>query len=186
MNRDELEYAISQYMDGVLGPLELRAVEERLAQDAEARAILDEYRRLDAMMKQSSAVPEIAWNGLANQISKVISAEPLPVKTFRLGAVGWTGRLAIAAVLLMGISVAIYFISPSRDSATGMKGEQGIAIIHGPQIDQSTGPIVEQIQIGPALGTADRWRGAEEAIVRPSIVLIDQAASGQDNDLPIY
>ena len=37
---DEIEFAISQYIDGTLGPLEQAALEEVLATDESARATL--------------------------------------------------------------------------------------------------------------------------------------------------
>ena len=40
MTRDELEFSISQYLDGTLGARERDALDERLATDAEARALL--------------------------------------------------------------------------------------------------------------------------------------------------
>src|SRR5262245_6632820 len=51
MTRDELEFAISQYHDGDMPPLERAVVEEQLATNTEAREILAEYQRLDALMR---------------------------------------------------------------------------------------------------------------------------------------
>ena len=76
MTRDELEYAISQYIDGVLPPLERSALEEQLAGDPEARAILAEYRKLDATLKASMPLPSIAWDRLTAEIQDSIAAEP--------------------------------------------------------------------------------------------------------------
>ena len=42
MTRDELEFRISQYLDGALAAGEQAALEARFATDADARAMLDE------------------------------------------------------------------------------------------------------------------------------------------------
>src|SRR5438445_108337 len=50
MSPDQLEYAISQYLDGTLARLESAALEERLASDADARELFGEYQRLDGVV----------------------------------------------------------------------------------------------------------------------------------------
>src|SRR3712207_3228494 len=105
MAGDNLEYAISQYIDGTLPPLERDALEEQLAADAEARATLEEYRRLDATMKQAMPLPEVAWDALTANIQQALAGEEAPVRHYRLGAMGWTGRLAIAASVLLAVSI---------------------------------------------------------------------------------
>ena len=60
MNREQIEFAISQYLDGTLNPLKRAGVEAHLEKDADARALLEEYRRLDGVLK--GALPEPAVN----------------------------------------------------------------------------------------------------------------------------
>jgi anti-sigma factor RsiW len=187
MTRDELEYAISQYLDGNLPLLEEAALEDRLASDDEARALLEEYRRLDATLKNSlPAAPPIAWDRLAGEIQKSLAAEETPVQHYSLGTITWAGRLAIAASVLFAVSIAIHFAPRAARQQAARPG--GLAIVSGPQVQQSTGPVVEQIQIGPAPSLAVRPRSAEEDIVaRPTVVLIDRAnPSGQDGDPSMY
>lgn len=73
MTSDELEFAIAQYTDGTLPAGERAALEARLAADADARALLDEYRAVDATLK-GPAVPEFQWDRLAEQISGAVAA----------------------------------------------------------------------------------------------------------------
>src|SRR3954469_24291696 len=122
LSPDELEYSISQYLDGTLPPLERDALEDRLASDADARALLEEYRRLDLALKnQLPPVPGIAWDRLATQIQQALAtAEEPPVKTYSIRSLSWAARLAIAAALLFAVSVGVYFINrpgPVRGSA---------------------------------------------------------------------
>src|SRR5436190_14352409 len=106
----ELEYAISQYLDGTLGPLERAALEERLAREPKARELLEEYRRFNVMLKTSLPVPAVAWDKLADHLKKAVAAEEAPVKHFSLGAISWTGRLAIAASLLFAIGLTTFLM----------------------------------------------------------------------------
>ena len=61
---EQLEFLIAQHADGSLPESERALVELRLKTDAEARALLDEYRTLDATLMASMplpAVPIIGW-----------------------------------------------------------------------------------------------------------------------------
>src|ERR1700761_200522 len=71
---DELEFSISQYLDGTLSAPEAAALEQVLASDAAARALLDEYRQLDALIK-SAPLPAVRWDALASSISSAIDAQ---------------------------------------------------------------------------------------------------------------
>jgi anti-sigma factor RsiW len=52
MTPDQLEFSISQYIDGALAPLEQAVLDEVLATDANARALLEQYRKLNALVKR--------------------------------------------------------------------------------------------------------------------------------------
>jgi len=183
MSRDELEYAISQYIDGNLPLLERNALEERLAVDAEARALLQEYREFSAALKQAIPVPEIAWERLAAQIHQSLESEEAPIRHYSLRSVSWVGRLAIAASVLLAISLAVHF--SNRPSASTESA--GVALVSGPQIEQPKTPVIAEISIGPSASVAANSRASEEIISRPTVVLIDQAhISGQDNESSIY
>ena len=82
--RDQLEYAVSQYIDGTLPPLESAALEERFAVDAEARAVLEEYRALDRALKTSLPEPAVAWDRLAAHLSDAVSRAEAPVRHYSL------------------------------------------------------------------------------------------------------
>lgn len=187
MTRDELEYAISQYLDGVLPPLERSALEERLASDPEARAILAEYQALDSALKTSMPVPEIAWDQFTQQVRHALADEATPMKHYSLNAMAWTRRLAIAAAVLVAVGLGIYLL-PSNPKPVAVDPvpptNPGIVLVSGPSIATPTGPVVADVSIGPAPNLARQWRASEEIIVRPTIVQIDRgASSGQDSDV---
>ena len=75
MTRDELEFQISQYLDGTLALAERDALEDRLGNDADARALLAEYRDVDAALKASASVlPDVRWDRLADYLSHAVAA----------------------------------------------------------------------------------------------------------------
>ncbi|MGF1633924.1 MAG: anti-sigma factor family protein [Phycisphaerae bacterium] len=61
---EELEFQISRYLDDDLSPPETRALEERLAADAGARAVLADYRRLSATLSTGSDLPQTSHTAL--------------------------------------------------------------------------------------------------------------------------
>lgn len=75
MTLDELEFAISQYLDGSLPAAEAAELEARFEVDADARQLLEEYRRLDDVLKQSPAAPELQWGRLAEHLSSAVEVE---------------------------------------------------------------------------------------------------------------
>ena len=74
MTRDELEFSISQYLDGTLPPEERAALERRLESDPEARATLDEFRALDAALKDAP-LPAFDWTKVSTSISAAVEQQ---------------------------------------------------------------------------------------------------------------
>jgi anti-sigma factor RsiW len=110
VTRDELEFSISQYLDGTLAAGVRDALDERLARDAEARAILAEYRSLQGVLA-SSPMPVVKWDNFAARISSAVSREELPAQSYKISAWLRPARLAIAASLLLGIGAAVALLN---------------------------------------------------------------------------
>jgi len=73
MITEDLEFQISQYTDGTLPAAERAALEARLVDDAEAREMLAEYRRLGERLSHDlPPLPEVKWDRLADQLSRAI------------------------------------------------------------------------------------------------------------------
>src|SRR5215210_1346024 len=116
MTRDELEFSISQYLDGTLAAAERDALEERLATDAEARAVYAEYEALNGAFAAMPAVPEIDWDQFAGKISAAVAREELPAQSYRIGSWFRPVRLAaIAASLLVAGGIAFSLLRPNGD-----------------------------------------------------------------------
>jgi anti-sigma factor RsiW len=77
MTREELEFQIAQYADGTL-PAEGRdALEAVLAADASARALLEQYRKLDAVLKAERSrrsMPGVDWERLAARTAAAVAS----------------------------------------------------------------------------------------------------------------
>jgi anti-sigma factor RsiW len=143
---DELEYALSQYHDGTLNPVERAAIDEILATDASARAAMAEIERLDALIKRTPAVPAIAWDKLQARISSAIAdAEAPAVRTFKIHT--WSRVLGGVVALAAAIAIVVSVTLRNRDAEP-----------------QSRGPAVLQIAVGPAGGAASTRSAASVEI----------------------
>lgn len=71
MTTEQLEFAITRYLDGTLPSEERAALEERLATDPQAQALLAEHEKLTALLR--SPLPEMAWSELAGDFSAVVT-----------------------------------------------------------------------------------------------------------------
>src|SRR5829696_3029990 len=72
---EQLEFQIAQFADGTLPPAEAAALEQLLATDADARALLQDYRRIGAELKTAMPLPAIDWAKLADRLSDAVAAE---------------------------------------------------------------------------------------------------------------
>src|SRR5947208_8726835 len=127
MDREALEFQISQYADGTLPAGDVAALEARLADDAEAREMLAEYRRLDAhLARHLPPMPNVNWDRLAAHLSTAVAAEAdaVPVVAGRIGPASastwtWRSRFAIAAsvAIVLGTGALLF---KARQSSPGL------------------------------------------------------------------
>src|SRR2546421_12460599 len=118
----DVEFLIVQYLDGTLAEGERAALEARLANDVEARALLDEHRRLDALLRRD-VMPDIRWDALSRHLSSALMTAEMPeveepVRVLRMPWVGWAGKLAIAAALLIATGIAIVALKSGTTKTT--------------------------------------------------------------------
>src|SRR5687767_4300490 len=76
MTREEMEFLISQYLDGTLSVEEEAKVRQLLESSEEARAVLAEYQKLDSVLKGQGG-PAVKWEVLASTISSAVDAQTL-------------------------------------------------------------------------------------------------------------
>jgi anti-sigma factor RsiW len=89
MTLEQLEFAITQYLDGTLPAEDVGALERRLAEDAAARGLLEEHRAL-AKFLRSEPSPDMDWAEVASDLSAVVTgtvSEASRLEDQRLNAV---------------------------------------------------------------------------------------------------
>lgn len=194
MTRDELEFSISQYLDGSLAEAEESALENRLATDAEARALLAEYRSLDRVLR-ASPPPSVDYAALADRITQAVAQQDEPAQSYRLHWVRTASALAVAACVVIAVGLGIRRLQD--DAPTGGRSvavEPHQASVEPKQIvvidtisrpSPSTAPVA-LVSVGPAATSPDQptfARYDEDLLSRPSQVII--ARSGYEaQDVP--
>ncbi len=137
MAREELEFLISQYVDGTLVEGERVALETRLRGDDEARVLLAEHEALTARLKSVKATapaPAVDWDRLAERISAAVAgqsalvaegdaveeskfeAEPSGASDrarWRIAPARWL--IALAASVLLAAGAGIWLLNQDSD-----------------------------------------------------------------------
>jgi hypothetical protein len=72
MTPEQMEMAITEYLDGTLPAERVAALEEVLATDAEARRVLEQHRRLTALLR-AEPLPEMNWGELGKDFAAVVT-----------------------------------------------------------------------------------------------------------------
>jgi len=173
MIAEDLEFQISQYVDGTLSPSERMLVDDLLKSDPQARQLLSDYRQIDAQLIQLRGKPAVRWDRLAEHISSVIkkSDQSEPVIAGRIGWAAWSGRLRIAAGVLIVATVGLivrHAIHPSTVVPTNQPVSQ--LEVTGPGPDVATGTPSEDISVGPSPRFAADEAGTHnvDAVIVPS------------------
>lgn len=189
MTRDELEFAISQYLDGNLAESEESALESRLSTDADARALLAEYRGLDRALR-AAPLPAVDWDALAGRIRHAVAVQGEPAQAYRLHWVRTAGALALAACVVVAVSLGIRRLqSPTMPQTvivnpkpTQLAPRQIVVLDTAPRAAPSTAPIAI-VSVGLSAAAHDGHGVAcyhdEDLLSRPSQVII--ARTGYPN-----
>lgn len=114
MDHDELEFLISQHFDGTLEASEASRLQQRLLADVAARTLFDEHAQLDAALRASAGSIAIDEAWLSAQIADHIdeaNAKPIKVKHW-----GWVAPLAMAATLMIGLTLGVIFLKDDDKS----------------------------------------------------------------------
>src|SRR5688572_29455270 len=179
MDLEQLEFAISQYLDGTLPPAERAALLQRIESDPVARELFETHRRIDAELRTGLRTPQVNWDRLAEHISaRVAEADEAqaPAPTLTLTFVRRAMPFAIAAMVLIALGLAFKrfpIIGPPERT-----GPAAGATVQGPEAERGAGPQVADVSIGPAPGLSPDWRTAEAVVASPNRVI--WIASGAD------
>ena len=191
MNREQLEFQISQYADGTLPAAEVAALEATLANDAEARALLEEFRKLDTIVKTSEMpLPTVDWDRFADHLSRAVADEDRATTSIPIRA-RWVKRVAIAAAVVLAFGVAALW--PRHGGPPGIVKVTGpdvptapavaIAQVGGPEV-ASGAPSVQVSLAEPPVQQQQQanYRMAEDIIYRaPHVVIASGQGDAQDS-----
>jgi hypothetical protein len=72
MSPEQLEFILTQYLDGTLAAGQVDAIERALEADPRARELHDEHERLTALLR-AEPLPEMNWDELARDLSAVVT-----------------------------------------------------------------------------------------------------------------
>jgi negative regulator of sigma E activity len=167
MINEQLEFLIAQYADGTIGEMDRRIVDERLAVDAEARLLLEQYRHVDTLMRNSREVPDIDFGRFRAHISDLIAEEEAPVAhPIRMHST-WTWRLAVAAGVVLVVGMGLHLMPPG----SGNGAPEGTMVVSGPTVEKAQQPGSMNIAVGPTQAMADRGMTlgmADDVMTTPS------------------
>jgi anti-sigma factor RsiW len=193
METNDLEFSITQYLDGDLPQDQRASLEARFKEDPQAQAMFAEHQRLTAALK-TMPMPSVRWDAFARSISSAVNAahEEQSARSYRMPT--WIRRaipLALAASVLIVASVAIHYRSRSnarhsdelafiqkpkvqQPTAIGVAESSSIIVI-GPEAEKTTGPVVVQVSVGPSAAAKDEpavVQYSDDVVSRPSSVTI--------------
>jgi anti-sigma-K factor RskA len=146
MNRDQLEFQISQYLDGTLNDFDRRQVEALLERDPEAQQILREYQKLDAILRNEADLPAVDWDRFARHISEAVAAEEPPAVVYRMPWARVGSLVAAAATVVIGLSLAGWmYLGQSGPTTPELRGYVQVT---GPVTEAADGGTL-QVTLGP-------------------------------------
>jgi anti-sigma factor RsiW len=163
---EEDEFAITEYLDGTLPAEHQAALENRLNAEPGLRAVMEEYRALDGVVKNAMPIPAVKWDVLAERLSESVDAQSQQ-RRFYIG--NWLKqpmRLAAAAMILIAIGVGILIAI----SNSGNKPVLAVEVV-GPEKPAGTGPVVAQVEfdMSPSLAQSGTdWYSAGDVVAMPS------------------
>ena len=176
MSDDDLEFQISQFLDGTLPLPERVALEQRLAVDADARRLLEEYRRLNEYLSHDLPLPGVKWDRLAEHLSEAVAEADGPVVAGRIFPAVWVRRVAIAACLVLMVGVTVRHFKHQRIVAESNVSPTLVVI--GPSVEEADGVVVQEIAVGPSAEFAshgDSYPASQNSVDRPGRAFIFSA-----------
>ena len=143
---EEDEFALSEYVEGALSAEHGAALEKRIEAKPGLRAVMQEDRSLNAMLRSSMPLPAVKWDVLAERISESIDAQAQRQRMYIGNWLRQPMRLAAAAVILVALGLGILLTM----SNNAKKPTMAIEVV-GPE--KPSGPAVAQVDfdMSPAL-----------------------------------
>ena len=173
MITDEVEFQISQYVDGTLSPPERKLVDDLLQADPGARKVLADYQKLNVHLGSLRGGPAVQWDRFADQISNAIDHYEQPAVAGRIGFFQSRWRIA-AAVLVAGSALIITRHAMRSHPTVQPIAAPVVSDVQGPQAEVAVGKPTEDVSIGPSPALAARNSRYGEGVIGqgPSKIVI--------------
>ena len=182
-NDENLEFAVSQAVDGVLADHDRHALGRRL-EDADALAFAADHEQINALLRANAALPSIDFEAFADRISSAIEREellspaPLQIRPIVVRPT-WTRRLATAAAIMLVGAAAWPFLPQSSPSVPHSTGQ---AFVEVPMTHTPRSPGVATITVGPSQEMVSRGMTAglnpDSAKHQPRVVISSAESPG--------
>jgi hypothetical protein len=201
MIAEEVEFQISQYVDGTLSTAEMKYVDGLVQSDPQAAKVLAEYRRLNGKLATLRTAPAIKWDRLAAHISNEIDNDEnradQPAVAGRIGFFQ-SARVRIAAAVLLAGTAAIVARYSTRSNPAGIPtpaptlinptSPTAITDVIGPQAEVAKGAPVQDVSVGPSPSLANNSRYAEDVIGHgpPKVVILGRGLEKPVGSSPLH
>jgi anti-sigma factor RsiW len=136
MSTQELTLNLQAYVDGELSAAQKADVEKTLAQDADARALVEGLRQLSTLLKEAEPVAklpdtrEFYWSQIQRRIRAEEKLRPETTAQAKT-ALSWLRWL----VPSLGVAAAAVIVTFQRDT---LIGHNGAALVDGSQAEASS------------------------------------------------
>ncbi|MDB5324651.1 MAG: hypothetical protein JWM57_220 [Phycisphaerales bacterium] len=182
-NDENLEFAVSQAVDGVLADHDRHALGRRL-EDADALAFAADHEQINALLRANAILPPIDFEAFADRVStaiereELLAAAPLQIRPAAERPT-WTRRLATAAAVMLVGAAAWPFLPHSTPKPAGPTGE---AFVEIPAVRAPRAAGVTSITVGPSQEMVSRGMTAglnpDAAKHQPRVVISSDESSG--------
>ena len=184
MTSEQLEYQISQYLDGTLNEFERQQLEAHLATNPAARELLREYQKLDSVLRSGVGLPAVNWDRFAQHVSDQLADEPVPAKIYVMPVWRRVGTVAMAASVAIAVSLGVWIVLKSETN-TGQISPAAVVRVTGPAVEQGTdaGTLVVQLAPPSTGNKALTIRVRDDAMAaRPARLIIASGATAVPAD----
>lgn len=177
-NDNNLEYAVSQAVDGVLADADRRRLGDAL-HSADAQTFAAEHGEIKALLRTYADVPEIDFDAFANTFSQTLAGEeayaPAPLSIAPASVwPAWRRRLAVAAAIALTGAASWPFLPHAQQSSPNNAGGQILVQVsnatpvdHTPPTEIAVGPSKAMIDKGFTVGLAPE----NAAMLKPKVII---------------
>lgn len=179
MLETQLEFEITQWLDGDLPDEKQAMLRRHLEQDPQAAKLMEEHQKLNDLLAKVPSLPQLDWEAMQTRISQAVGVNAKQQHAMRLPQ--W-GQLAIAAcaLLALGLGMRLLIFRQSLPATAG----QAVALVQisGPQAATVPANAIADVSIGPPASVAASYSPQSEqwADRPPQIMIAPGAQPAQD------